>query len=66
MMKNLNLNPQMVTPRETLILDLTSSSKVSFNPPLSGFIKLNFDGASKGKPVLASCEGIFCKVTHLR
>lgn len=58
-MNNLNLEQGMVAPQMRKPPDTGSISPIHFSRPSEGFIKLNFDGASKGNPGPAGLRGIF-------
>jgi len=56
---NLNLDKIMVAHQMWKPSNSIRKSPIHFSHPTAGFIKLNFDGASKGNPGLARLGGIF-------
>eukprot|EP00253_Pinus_taeda_P031603 PITA_31603 len=56
---NLNMKYEMVYPRKEMRQNKQAQSPEQFNYPKENFIKLNFDGASKGNPGNAAFGGIF-------
>lgn len=58
-LQGLHLAPSMVSPASWKdIPDIWDTIRI-FKPPLEGFIKLSFDGASKGNLRQAGVGGIF-------
>ena len=55
----LNLNPQMLSPSLWKFKPNVENITKNLQPPPIGFLKLNFDGASKGNPGQAVIGGIF-------
>jgi len=58
-LQQLNLKPQMLYKGLWKYKDPKSTTEEHWSPPQSGFIKLNYDGASKGNPGQAGAGGIF-------
>eukprot|EP00253_Pinus_taeda_P017343 PITA_17343 len=58
-LNNLNLKPEMVHFKGPTSQDMRSQSPEEFRYPKDQFVKLNFDGASKGNPGDAGFGGIF-------
>lgn len=56
---SLNLEQGMVCPQKQKNQSIHNQSPTEFKCPHEDFIKLNFDGASKGNPGLAGFRGIF-------
>lgn len=55
----LNLDQGMVAPQMRKMPETNSISPIHFSRRSEGFIKLNFDGASKGNPGPPGLGGIF-------
>eukprot|EP00253_Pinus_taeda_P033811 PITA_33811 len=58
-LNKLNLKPEMVHFKGSTSQDMRSQSPEEFSYPSDHFVKLNFDGASKGNPGDAGFGGIF-------
>ena len=58
-LKTLNLNSQMLSPNLYKFRVPMQTLHQSWQPPHLGFIKINFDGASKGNPGQAGIGGVF-------
>ena len=55
----MNLNPQILSPSLWKFKPNLENITKIFQPPPTGFLKLNFDGASKGNPGQAGIGDIF-------
>ena len=58
-LENLNLKPEMLSQGSWKFRPPNQSTQEQWMPPLQGFLKLNYDGASKGNPGQAGAGGIF-------
>ena len=56
----INLKPKMLTKELQKFKPQMQSPKDIFNFPQAGFLKLNYDGASKGNPGQVRIGGVFC------